>query len=320
MDRRCIHWENWKTVCLPVANGGLGLIRIEDFNAALISKWKWRILEESAIEKDLKEEVFNDRCCFEVGNGFSIPFWQASWLNHGKIKDMFPSLFSVSLLQDVSIAATGGWSGGTWRWGDLAIGPALLLNGSAAAAWQQLPASAVQSEDSVVAAMLQMSHQHPELSVWPINQFDVALVKVWKMGVPIKIKVFGWRIFSNILPTYDRLASRGMHPSSFSVCVFCENVEESSIHSFLLCGSSSLIWKELTMWIGLEEFSLNDFKESFLQWTTFCMSRKVKKDKERVIWLALWLTIWTVRNGIVFRGDTWNISDIVWEIKYLAWR
>ncbi|XP_058725633.1 uncharacterized protein LOC131596916 [Vicia villosa] len=46
-EKRIIHWMSWNDVCLPVDKGGLGLSKLEDFNTALLLKWRWRILEAS---------------------------------------------------------------------------------------------------------------------------------------------------------------------------------------------------------------------------------------------------------------------------------
>ncbi|XP_058784562.1 uncharacterized protein LOC131659376 [Vicia villosa] len=43
---KSIHWICWDTVCKPREEGGLGVRNVEIMNAALISKWKWRILTE----------------------------------------------------------------------------------------------------------------------------------------------------------------------------------------------------------------------------------------------------------------------------------
>lgn len=41
----------------------------------------------------------------------------------------------------------------------------------------------------------------------PHDRFNKAYKLVWCSGVPIKISIFGWRCFTNVLPTCDILAS-----------------------------------------------------------------------------------------------------------------
>ncbi|XP_058722219.1 uncharacterized protein LOC131594138 [Vicia villosa] len=45
--RKSIHWVCWDTVCKTKEEGGLGIKNVEIMNVALISKWKWRILNEN---------------------------------------------------------------------------------------------------------------------------------------------------------------------------------------------------------------------------------------------------------------------------------
>ncbi|XP_058726363.1 uncharacterized protein LOC131597703 [Vicia villosa] len=169
--KRGIHWVKWKEVCLPVDKGGLGLRCLEDFNLALLIKWKWRIMETSnslwyrmlrvryediklrlvieggrrdhyssksvwwsgviSLKKILPTIFFVNNCCFRIGDGFSTSFWHAHWLEEGIIRNMFPSLFEISCLQDVSIAGIGGWSDEGWHWNDFGIP---VLHRAAAAA------------------------------------------------------------------------------------------------------------------------------------------------------------------------------------------
>lgn len=45
----------------------------------------------------------------------------------------------------------------------------------------------------------------------PPNKCDMAIEIVWKLEVPFKIKVFGWRLFVNRLSTIDLLMYRGIN-------------------------------------------------------------------------------------------------------------
>lgn len=42
-----IHWVRWNDVCKEKDLVGLAIKSIKDFNLALLSKWQWKILEES---------------------------------------------------------------------------------------------------------------------------------------------------------------------------------------------------------------------------------------------------------------------------------
>lgn len=44
-NKNSIHWMCWDTVCKSRKECGLGVKNIEIMNVALLSKWKWRILE-----------------------------------------------------------------------------------------------------------------------------------------------------------------------------------------------------------------------------------------------------------------------------------
>lgn len=39
-----INWVRWNRVCLPRNEGGLGIKNLELFNVSLLSKLKWRVL------------------------------------------------------------------------------------------------------------------------------------------------------------------------------------------------------------------------------------------------------------------------------------
>jgi len=46
-EKRRICWVNWKEVCLPKKNRGLGVRNLEFVNISLLGKWRWGLLLES---------------------------------------------------------------------------------------------------------------------------------------------------------------------------------------------------------------------------------------------------------------------------------
>lgn len=151
----------------------MGLRRIEYFNLALLSKWKWRILEEkdalwyrtlkarygdlklcvvheevitkgktsisiwwaniSTVGSQLHSDLFASAYRFKLGNGFFPSFWHSRWSDLGPLKDRFPLLHSISFFQEVAVALMGCWHNGSWTRSNFVLNPLSLLRADIAA-------------------------------------------------------------------------------------------------------------------------------------------------------------------------------------------
>ncbi|XP_058742455.1 uncharacterized protein LOC131614942 [Vicia villosa] len=165
-------------------------------------------------------------------------------------------------------------------------------------------------------AFLGLSH----IPFGPEGEYDKVFSLVWRTAVPLKARAFGWRCFHDKIPTRGALSRKGIISLSNSMCAFCRCTEEGSVHLMLSCYCVDLVWRDIAEWVGFVNYKAEDIKDSFLRWYNFGRRVRVRKGKEGVVWLAVVWHIWLVRNRIVFRGDTWNISDIVWGVKVLVWR
>jgi hypothetical protein len=61
--------------------------------------------------------------------------------------------------------------------------------------------------------------------------------KLWKLKLPLRIKVFGWYLRKGVVLTKDNLAKRNWHESK--MCVFCHHDE---IHLFFQYRFARTIW------------------------------------------------------------------------------
>jgi hypothetical protein len=72
---------------------------------------------------------------------------------------------------------------------------------------------------------------------------------IWKMKVPLKIKVFMWFLHRKVILTKDNLVKRNW--TSNESCYLCDN-KESIQHLFFECPLAKIIWRIVHMTFGLE--------------------------------------------------------------------
>jgi hypothetical protein len=153
--RKKISWIKWDTVCLPINKGGLGVKDIRVVNISLLSKWRWRLLDNTnAVWKDVLKSKYGEdvvarvelgenckpwfaslwwRDIFsigynldthwfaanivkKVGNGVNTSFWYDTWVGESPLKDWFPRLYSISTQKEVSVADMWYPTDGVAKW------------------------------------------------------------------------------------------------------------------------------------------------------------------------------------------------------------
>ncbi|XP_058741973.1 uncharacterized protein LOC131614405 [Vicia villosa] len=224
---------------------------------------------------------------FILRNGFNIPFWDVKWLDGMVLKEEFLCLYEASRLKTVSVAAMRGWVDNKWIWWDCGI----------------------------------LGNRLYRTPFGPNGRHFEVKNLVWKSVVPFKVKAFWWRLLANRLPTKDLLVLRGI-PLSFDMvlCSFCKIDPENQDHSFFGCSFVKNIWRDIAVWIGKDGIGEEESFSSFMDWHSFCKSKKVLVKKVDIIWLATTWSLWLSRNVVCFWEEVWNLDDLIWNIKVLVWR
>jgi hypothetical protein len=116
---------------------------------------------------------------------------------------------------------------------------------------------------------------------------------IWKLKMPLKIKIFMWYLLKGIVLTKDNLTRRNWNGSLR--CCFC--MKNESIHQlFFECHFSKFLWRAIQFSFGL--YPPHSISHMFGNWLVG-VSKKIKKlilvGASAICW-ALWLS----RNDMVF--------------------
>jgi hypothetical protein len=127
-----------------------------------------------------------------------------------------------------------------------------------------------------------------------MNGHTVFLKKyIWKMKVPLKIKIFMWFLHQKVILTKDNLAKRNW--TGCKKCAFCDS-EESINHLFFACPFARLIWRVVQFTFDIPPPT--NVTNMFGNWLNGV--EKQTKARIRVGVCALIWALWNCRNDMVF--------------------
>jgi len=127
----------------------------------------------------------------------------------------------------------------------------------------------------------------------------------WKIPLPHKVLIFGWKVANKSLATQDNKKRRGIEISS--ICKICGMEEESSMHALVRCYHARSLREAIREeWpLPTESFFLSLTPESLIVST---VSQDV--DMGARVLLLLWRT-WQVRNNITHETEKLSFAKSV---------
>jgi hypothetical protein len=149
-----INWIKWDVVCLPKKRGDLGVRDVRIINISLLAKWRWRLLFDDAVWKEVLKSKYSvsvvgktnlgeefkpwfaslwwsDICSIgtnldndwfrqgvvkKLGNDVNTSFWCDIWVGDVPLRDRFPRLFSISNQKEMSVSSVRRDLNGTTCW------------------------------------------------------------------------------------------------------------------------------------------------------------------------------------------------------------
>src|SRR4051812_906134 len=160
---------------------------------------------------------------------------------------------------------------------------------------------------------VELSQQHDELR-WKLTRSGEFTVKsmylddinsnsipsskhVWKVKVPLKVKVFMWFVYKQVILTKDNLAKRNW--TGPTRCSFCDR-DESIKHLFLDCSLAIFLWR--TVHIAFNITPPNTVSTLFGTWLDGIDSEIARRIRVGVC--ALFWAVWNYMNDLVFNRTT----------------
>jgi hypothetical protein len=318
------HWVRWDAVCMPKSMGGLGIMDTKLMNVCLMAKWVWKIMSgaQGLWVDIIRGKYLNGRdiwvdshprgsqfwntlqkikrvLCLgakhHVVSGTSTRFWHDWWLGPRPFRERFPGLFAITADPEASVAQAA--AGGLW---DIPLRRELgrLEHVELSDIRRELQSVDLRAGRDVMRWSLEPSGEFSVRSLYlrlcqgtPRKHYGV----LWRIAVPLKIRIFLWQLVRKRLPSNDNIRRR-RGPSS-GRCALCGEMEDTN-HIFFTCVLARFMWSAVRELLHCS-------------WNPTCLAdvyrllQPYRGQTKRVYWIscaALCWTLWNIRNKFTIEG------------------
>ena len=133
---------------------------------------------------------------------------------------------------------------------------------------------------------------------------------IWKMKIPLKIKIFAWYLRRGVVLTKDNLVRRNWQGST--KCCFCHH-EETIKHLFFECQFARSIWS--TIQVASSLYPPSSVTNIFGNWLHGIDNRD--RVHIRVGAIALLWSLWLCRNNAVFDAKMSSPMQVIFHCAHL---
>lgn len=142
---------------------------------------------------------------------------------------------------------------------------------------------------------------------------------VWTKFAPQKVNAFVWRVVNNRIASLPNLKRRGILHSDADVnCRLCHaQVEESLEHLFIFCDFAKDVWCKLGGWLDIGVLASDNMIDIMKLFYDFTPTKG--KDQRFAVWHGVLWQIWRTRNEYIFKGKSFQPTDIAEAVKSNMW-
>ncbi|KAG8491705.1 hypothetical protein CXB51_015144 [Gossypium anomalum] len=287
-EKRGIHWCNWKSLCDPKEEGGMGLGNLLSLTwqsiwaakGLLLSGMRWRI-----------------------GDGTNVSIWGDPGSSEYRVQNLNVNS-NLLLVADLIDDNTRKWK------------TELILDTFSVSDAERIlciPLSMNKQADHIIwrrestgEYTVRSGHKMflQERQNNTHSNYRHFYKRIWSLDLPPKIKITNWRLFHNFLPTFCNLHYRRLMRSA--ICRRCNNGSETREHVFKECPVAQETWSMLGFnWPSQEANSdFSDWLNNIFELFSF--------NQCRTIACALWV-LWNPRNRFIHEGELkWDAPTDPW--------
>lgn len=319
---------NWELVRKPRIYGGLGVLNLEKFATALRLRWLWYEwadppklwLGSGTPCTDKDRDIFAAATMVHIGDGCSASFWNSSWLDGIRPKDIAPALYDISKKKTCTVQKAllnNFWVSQINTQHGLSLGHIQEF----ALLWERVSGiNLVAGVRDTILWKLTTSGDYSASSAY-MAEFEGHLrsnmnMSVWKAWAPPKCKFFAWLVIQNRVWTADRLQRRGW--PNYGLCPLCKQVTESAPHLLFQCRFSQRVWANVASWIGVNSAITagwcNEISVKEWWFKTILDRGPPRKALASMLMLVSW-ELWNERNARVFRNVATTVTMVTARIK-----
>lgn len=123
-------------------------------------------------------------------------------------------------------------------------------------------------------------------------------LKLWKAGIPLKIRAFLWLVLNHRVLTRDVMGRKGWIGDH--TCSLCGAADETASHLFLQCPQTQLLWS----WVHSQgDWHLNLTSLDELWEGCQTLTGNELRNHLTLLGALLWV-VWGERNRLTFTPDT----------------